>query len=64
MGAISVHCLVDCGNALLQFEYAKYLQLTPQIDGSMSSFHCRQNTIIWVNIVMPGLVEDLLIDLD
>jgi len=59
MGAISVHCLVDFGNALLQFEYVKYLQLSPKIDRSMSLFHCRQNTVVGVDIVIPGLVEDL-----
>lgn len=59
MGEISAPCLVGWSNALLWFECAKCLQFTPKIDGSMSSLPCRQNTIIWVNIVIPGIAEDL-----
>lgn len=51
--------LVDWSKTLLWFECAKCLQFTPKTDGSMSSLPCRQNTIVWMSTVIPGVAEDL-----
>lgn len=52
-------CTLPCGLEQCTSVVWMCKVFTPKIDGSMSSLPCRQNTIIWVSIVIPGIAEDL-----
>lgn len=69
-GEVGSQCMLPCklwhtfGNALLQLECVKYLQLSPRIGGNFCSLNFSAGrTTVWHCLVILGLVEDLSIDL-